>query len=79
MNIDKESIFEGFYFSFLWGGGGWWVPICIRFFYAHVLYKNSSSELKRFYSFNRNKRNNEQVRGITLQSVSEFSQKSSLH
>ena len=35
-------------------------------FCAHALYKISSSWLKWFSSFNTNKRNNGQVRGITL-------------
>ena len=35
-------------------------------FYAHAVYKISSSWLKWFSSFNTNKRSNGQVRGITL-------------
>ena len=77
----KFEDFFFFFFFFLGGGGGGGLEkngrgrrgiqpkktIGFRlFFCAHALYKISRSWLKWFSSFNRDKKSNGQVRGITL-------------
>ena len=47
------------------GGGDGGFQYVFAYFCARALYKISSSYLKWFSSFNNNKKNNRQVRGIT--------------